>query len=293
MVWSMTGYGRGEARSARLGVSVEVKSVNHRYFEPAINLPLRFLELEARIKERLRAAIRRGHVDCNLYLLNPVPGTREPVIDMDLAQRYVQALRATGAKLGLAGEPDLRLLASLPEVVRVEERPVHSEALARLVDRALSQALSRLQTMRRSEGMRLAVDIRNRLKTIQRNANEIKHLMLVKSRNQKEWLRTNQARKSVKLETPEAKRAVQETVVQSLRADVTEEIVRLGSHLVQFSKFLASREPVGRRLDFLLQEMNRETNTLGSKAGDVAIVHRVVAVKEELEKIREQVQNLE
>lgn len=291
MVLSMTGYGRGEARDAQLAVVVELKSVNHRYFEPMINLPLKFWELEARVKERLRAVIRRGHVDFFLFLLNPVPGTREPVVDTDLAQRYVRALRAAGEKLGIRGEPDMDVVVRLPEVVRLEERPVHSARLARLVERALAQALRRLQTMRRTEGARLAADIRGRLQTIRRKSAEIKKLMQARNRSQTEWLR-QPSRRNVKLEPVEAKRA-QETAAQNMRSDVTEEMVRLGSHLTQFAEFLRSAEPVGRRLDFLIQEMNREANTLGSKAGDVNIIHRVVAVKEELEKIREQIQNLE
>jgi len=292
MILSMTGYGRGEARDPHLAVIVEVKTVNHRYFEAALNLPLKFWELEARMKDRLRTAIRRGHVDCSLFLLNPVPGTREPVVDLDLAGRYLKALRAAGAKLGLKGEPDLALLSGLPEVVRVEERPVHSVRLAQLVERALAQALTRVQVMRKAEGGRLASDIRSRLKTIQRRTAEIKKLMHTRSRRQKEWLR-QPGRRNLKPDTTDVKAKVQDTVQQSMRADVTEEIVRLTSHLVQFSEFLKSRDPIGRRLDFLIQEMNREANTIGSKAGDVNIIHRVVAVKEEIEKIREQVQNLE
>jgi len=160
-----------------------------------------------------------------------------------------------------------------------------------LVERALAQALTRLQAMRRAEGTRLAADIRARLRRIQRTTSEIKKIAQARNRSQSEWLR-QPSRRGAKAEPVDAKR-VQDTAAQNMRSDVTEEMVRLGSHLVQFASVLKSSDPVGRRLDFLVQEMNREANTLGSKAGDVGIIHRVVGIKEELEKIREQIQNLE
>jgi len=279
MVLSMTGYGRGEARDANLAVGVEVKTVNHRYFEAAVNLPLKFWELERRLLGRLRAAIRRGHVDCSVTTLLPVPGTREPVVDLPLAKRYLETLRAVRERLDLAGELDLRFLVTLPDVLRVEERPVHSERLARLVEQALRQALSHVQAMRRAEGERLATDIRRRLQTIRQHTTEIRQRLRRKRPSERARAGTGAPAENVP--------------AGGSRTDVTEEVVRLGSHLAQASAGLRRREPIGRRLDFLVQEMNREANTLGSKAGDVNVVHLAVAIKEELEKIREQVQNLE
>lgn len=274
MALSMTGFGRGEARDADLAVGVEVRTVNHRYFEAAVSLPLKFWELERRLKGRLREAFRRGHVDCSVTLLKPVPGTREPVVDLPLAQRYLATLRAARDRLGLTGEPDLALLIGLPDVVRVEERPVHSERLARLVDRALASALQRVQTMRRTEGERLAADLRRRFLSIRRHVAVLRRA-----------LRRPSERTSAK--GPFAPPAA------APRTDVTEELVRLGSHLTECLACLRRSEPMGRKLDFLLQEMNREANTLGAKAPELKAVHTAVAIKEELEKVREQVQNLE
>jgi uncharacterized protein (TIGR00255 family) len=278
MVLSMTGFGRGEARDASLAVGVEVKTVNHRYFESVVSLPLKFSELEQRLKARLRAALRRGHVECSVTTLLPVPGTREPVVDLPLAQRYLATLRSARDRLGLTGEPDLALLIGLPGVVRVEERPVHSERLARLVERALAEALRRVQAMRRAEGERLAADLRQRLLTIRGHTAAIRQSLV--RRRPSDRARAKGAQPG-------------EPAPASPRTDVTEELVRLGSHLTACLASLRKREPVGRRLDFLLQEMNREANTIGSKAPEIGAVHRAVAIKEELEKVREQVQNLE
>jgi uncharacterized protein (TIGR00255 family) len=291
MVLSMTGYGRGEARDRKLAVAVEVKSVNHRHFEAVINLPRGFWELETRIKEIMHAVLHRGHVEFYLHLFNPVPGSRQPVVDIELAGQYVRALRAAGSTLSLPGEPTLPFVAGLPEVVRLEERPVRTEGLARLIEQALTRALAKLQRMRSAEGQRLSLDIRQRLRSVERLISAIKRLSLQKRKDQRnKTLHLSLPRPN---EAPETKRMVQEALQANSRSDVTEELVRLGSHVVQFRGFLNSGEPSGRRLDFLLQEMNREINTIGSKSADAAIAHSVVAVKEELEKIREQVQNLE
>lgn len=291
MVVSMTGYGRGEARAGGLAVAVEIKSVNHRHLEAAVSLPPGFWVLESRLKEGLRRVLRRGRVDLYLHLLTPVPGVREPVVDVALAGRYLAALRAARARLGLAGRPDLDLVAGLPEVVRLETRPVSTERLGPVVDQALNRALMRLQAMRRAEGRRLGADIRGRLQTIARGVGELRRRGQANLRRQAQALRRQLA--AARNIAAEGKRPAPEAPAQTGRSDVTEELVRLRSHLAQFSRFLRLRQPVGRRLDFLLQEMNREINTVGSKCGDAPMAHRVVTLKEEMEKVREQVQNLE
>jgi uncharacterized protein YicC (UPF0701 family) len=179
-----------------------------------------------------------------------------------------------GKSLGLSGEADLRWVASLPEVVRLEARPLPLVRVEPLVRRALAQALQRMQTMRRTEGRRLVKDIRQRLLSLARLRREIS-------------ARVQANAQAVKGEVEGKGNGF------SARTDVTEELVRLQSHAGQFAEFLRSRRPVGRALDFLIQEMNREVNTIGSKSLDAFIAHRVVTAKEEMEKIREQVQNLE
>lgn len=292
MIGSMTGYGRGEARNSRVSVAVEIKTVNHRHLEASLRLPAGLWELESAIKKQLHAALRRGRVEVFLQLLSPLAGTREGVVDLDLARKYIKALRSAGSRLGVKGAPDLALLAGLPDVVRVEERPVPAVLIRPLVEKALGQALTRLLLMRRAEGRKLAQDIRRRLGTIGRVAQQVKQRFGRSARRQAQALR-GKLREWMKPDSAESKRFIQDAVSRYVRADITEELVRLHAHLSQFSEFLGRREPVGRRLDFLTQEMHREINTLGAKASDAGVAHLVVTLKEEVEKIREQVQNVE
>jgi uncharacterized protein (TIGR00255 family) len=277
MALSMTGYGRGEAKSPAASVVVEIKSVNHRHFEAMLNLPASFWALESKLREQLRTQIQRGHVDVWLSFSAQALEHKVPVVDAALARQYLQAIKRLGKTLGLPSQADLRYVASLPEVVRVETRPAPLTRLEPLVRKALSKALQHLQAMRRTEGQRLVKDIRQRLQALMRLRREIALRVTANA----------QAHKS------EAGAESKSGNGFSARTDVTEELVRLNSHAVQFGEFLRSRRPVGRALDFLIQEMNREVNTIGSKSLDAYIAHRVVAAKEEMEKIREQVQNLE
>ncbi len=292
MIISMTGYGRGEARFRDMALALEIKTVNHRHIETVIKLPGGLWELENEIKEKIHQVIRRGRVEVFLHMLTPVAGTNEPVVDIVLAGKYLQALRQANKVLKLKGEPDLAQLSKWPNVIRVEERPVKTAALRPMLDRALKQALQRLLTMRRVEGKKLAADIRGRLLAIKKITGAIKKRVKVTVRQQEVTL---QKKLSELLgDNPrEVKRMTQDICVKYLRSDITEELVRLESHLEQMQTFMASEEAVGRRLDFLIQEMNREINTIGSKAADAQLAHQVVMVKEELEKIREQVQNFE
>jgi uncharacterized protein (TIGR00255 family) len=292
MLISMTGYGRGEARNRQMAVAMEVKTINHRHLETVIKLPGGLWELEAGIKEKLQAFLVRGRVEVYLHLLSAVPGVREPVVDTELAAKYLEALEKTGRRLGIRSQPELNSIIRLPEVVRVEERPIRLNLISGLVGQALDQALRRLVVMRRAEGKKIGLDIRLRLKKVRQLTLGIKQNYTLNQRGHEarlrqkigEWLNTN---------TPDGRRFVQDAILKYVRADITEEIVRLGSHIHQFEGFIKSAEAVGRRLDFLLQEMNREINTIGSKTADAGIAQEVVSLKEEVEKIREQVQNIE
>ncbi|MCD4813717.1 YicC family protein [bacterium] len=292
MITSMTGYGRGEARHGKMAVAIEVKTVNHRHFEAIIKLPGGLWELESEMKKRLRDVIRRGRAEVYVHLLSPVAGTREPVVDVDLAAKYMRALSRAGVRLNLKGRPDLPLLARLPDVVRVEERPVQTNVVSPLVEKALQQALKRLAIMRRVEGKRLTQDIRLRLGLIRKTLQQIQQRFRVALKLQEQRL-YKKISSWINTDGNEARKITQEVIIKHVRSDVTEEIVRLGSHLAQFGSFIQSKEPVGRRLDFLIQEMNREINTIGAKVNDAILAQHVVSVKEEIEKIREQVQNLE
>jgi uncharacterized protein (TIGR00255 family) len=287
MALSMTGYGRGEAKNASAAVVLELKSVNHRYFEAVMNLSAPLWSLEHKIKERLRSVLQRGHVEVWLQISAASLERKVPVVDTALAKQYAAAFRHLSKSLGLADTADVRWVAAFPEVVRLESRPLPVDRIEPLVNLALAKAVRRLLAMRSAEGKRLVADIRQRLRGIRRVRQEIEVRVLANIRQQKnERQKANTAGARPEAELKNGNTA-------PLRCDVTEELVRLNSHVVQFAKFLTSRRPVGRALDFLIQEMNREINTIGSKSMDAVIAHRVVTVKEELEKIREQVQNIE
>ncbi|MBN1596246.1 YicC family protein [candidate division FCPU426 bacterium] len=292
MLISMTGYGRGEARSGSLAVAVEVKTVNHRYFEAAIKLPGGLWEMEPALQQSLKAAVRRGRAEVYVQVQSPAAATRVPVVNADLAKRYWQELSAAGRRLGLPGRMDMALIARLPEVVRVEERPLQVKVVGPVVERALQQALKRLGGMRIQEGRRLAKDIRERLARVRALLKHVRQCQQRSLARQEKRLRQKLAQ-WLQADAAEARRLAQEAVFKHLRADVTEEMVRMDSHLAQCSVFIGRSEAAGRRLDFLLQEMNREVNTIGAKSVDAVQSQKVVMMKEELEKIREQVQNIE
>ncbi len=288
----MTGYGRGGAREGQWALALEVKTVNHRNFELMAKLPAGLWELEPRIRQGLREVISRGRAEVYLHWLTPLSGIREPVVDMNLAKGYIQALRVAGRKLGLKGELDLPLAIGLPEVVRIEERPLRMVLIGPLVMRALNQALRGLVNMRRNEGRRLTADMQQRLSNVRRLTQAVRRLFFSRKKKQTTTLR-KRLEGLFKAGNQEGKQIAREACGQYLRADITEEIVRLAAHGAQFGQLMRNREPVGRRMDFLIQEMNREINTVGAKAGDAVIAHHVVDIKEELERIREQVQNIE
>ena len=277
MALSMTGYGRGESKSQAATAVVEMKAVNHRHFEAMLNLPSSFWALEAKLREQLRTQVQRGHVDVWLQVTAPALEHKVPVVDLDLARLYVAATKRLGKALGLPQQADLRWVAAQPDVVRLEARPLPLARVEPLIRSAVAKALRRLQAMRRAEGQRLVKDIRERLLAVTHLRREISarvqaNALAAKNDSGSDGKSSNGF---------------------SARTDVTEELVRLQSHTAQFTEFLRSPRPMGRSLDFLIQEMNREVNTIGSKSMDAFIAHRVVAAKEEMEKIREQVQNLE
>ncbi|WP_447972252.1 YicC/YloC family endoribonuclease [Nitrospira sp. Kam-Ns4a] len=292
MIRSMTGYGRREAPVGQGTVAVEVRAVNHRFCEVIVRVP-RFLgSLEEELKREVQRRCARGRVEVTVSLTGEVEGRRSLSLDRSLARQYYRLLCELQRELRLAGSVDLALVAGLRELVSVVDQPADSRPLARLVGRLAKGALADLDAMRRREGTALARDLRRRLQTVRAE------VRLISARSP-QVVREAFERMKARVEKLLAPRAVdegrlhQELAVFADRCDVSEELTRLESHLAQFDGALGSREAVGRTLDFLLQEMGREINTVGAKANDAEIAGRVVRVKGELEKIREQVQNIE
>jgi len=289
---SMTGYGRGEVVHAGRKFSVELNSVNRKQSDIVINLPRDLAELEPRIRQTINEKISRGRTNATIALHSSPNGTRNLALDTELARSYHEAMRALQKELNAPGEITISTILQAPGVMRFPEQALDAEQAWPAIDRALRGALADLIKMREREGKHLAKDLIHRLKAIRRKLNEIRavHPDVVKRYRAVLLDRIQKAGLPI---ASDDERLLKEISFFADRADVSEELTRLESHLAQFAHHLRSKEPVGRTLEFITQEMFRELNTLGAKANDAAISQRVIACKAELEKIREQSQNLE
>ena len=289
---SMTGYGRAEADHAGRKFSVELNSVNRKQSDIVINLPRDLAELETRIRQTINENISRGRTNATVTFHSGPNGARNLALDAELARSYHEAMRALQKELNAPGEITISTILQAPGVMRLPEQAVDAEEAWPAIDRALRAALADLIKMREREGKHLAKDLIHRLKAIRRKLKEIRafHPDVVKRYRAALIDRIQKAGLPI---VSDDERLLKEISFFADRTDVSEELTRLESHLAQFAHHLRSKEPVGRTLEFIVQEMFRELNTLGAKANDAAISQRVIACKAELEKIREQTQNLE
>ena len=292
MIRSMTGYGRGQQLLHGRSITVEIRSVNHRYFEFSCRTPRGCAFLEDRLKRTLQQAISRGKVEVSLTLQTVESRGGAVAVDHALAGQYLTALRALAAEYNLTDDLTLSTVARLPDLFTVCRGEEDEEELAADVLSVLQEALDRFVAMREAEGERLRADVLSRLFTLE------EHLAFVEERSP-QTVAEYRARLTAKLNellggaVSDEARILTEAAIVADRLAVDEETVRLHSHIAQLRGILDCAEPVGRKLDFLVQEMNRETNTIGSKCSDTAIAGHVVEMKSEIEKIREQIQNIE
>ena len=292
MLKSMTGYGRAEGETTLGRVFVETRSVNHRYCDINIKLPKRLGPFETRIKELIRSQVSRGRIDVSLKADS---GEEEKVqlnVDLHLAEQYYRALQALKEKLQLKDEITLTLLAGAKDLITAKEEAGDIEPYWQEMIPILKRSFKEMDDMKRSEGETLGKDLQFRLEKIHQQLEEIKHLFPPRLEAFQKRLH-ERIRSFLGGVEVDANRFQQEVAFLAERADITEEIVRMESHLAQFVLLLEGEEPVGRKMDFLLQEIHREINTVSAKANDAEISQRVVEIKSELEKIREQVQNIE
>ena len=289
---SMTGYGRGETDHGGTKFSVELNSVNRKQSDIVINLPRDLAELEPRIRQTINENISRGRTNATVTFHSGANGARKLALDTELARSYHEAMRALQKDLNAPGEITIATILQAPGVMRFPEQVVNVEEAWPAIDRALRAALADLIKMREREGKHLAKDLIHRLKAIRKKLKEVRalHPDVVKRYRAALLDRIQKAGLPI---ASDDERVLKEISFFADRADVSEELTRLESHLAQFAHHLRRNEPVGRALEFMTQEIFRELNTLGAKANDAAISQRVVACKAELEKIREQVQNLE
>ena len=292
MLKSMTGFGRGEGETGLGKVLVESRSVNHRFCEISIKVPRRLAPFEVRIKEMVRAQVSRGKIDVSLKLDSAGDERIQLTVDMNLATQYFKVLQSLKEELRLKDEITLELIAAGKDVITVREEAGEIEPYWEEISAILRQSFQDMDGMKRSEGETLMKDLEERLREISRQFEAIKFQYPSRVESYQGRLRE---RLRILLEGTDvdALRFQQETALLAERMDITEEVVRAESHLSQFIVLLKGQEPVGRKMDFLLQELNREANTISSKANDAEISQRVVEIKSEIEKIREQVQNVE
>lgn len=290
---SMTGYGWGDAVQNGFKVTVELSSVNRKQSEISVNLPRELEVLEAQIRDEVNRRVARGRVTARVTLHAGEKSQGNVRINAVLAEAYAKRLRSLARELKLSGDVTLDHLLRAPGVLESDDDVPDAEDFWPAVEKALKQALEMLVTMREKEGGHLRSDLVKRVDTMRRSAIRVqKRAPQVQVRYRKQLLDRIQ---SAGLEAAkiEEERILKEVIFFADRSDISEEITRLQSHFKQFDDCVNSREPVGRTLDFLAQEMNREINTIGSKANDEMISREVVVLKTELEKFREQAQNVE
>ena len=291
MISSMTGFGAADGLVGSARASVEIRSVNHRFFNPSIKLPSAFSRWEGEIRDMLRQKIARGHV--TLVARIDRDESTSPVIDETRLAQYLTALKALQKKHKLAGELDLATLLKLPDVISAPSDEVDQKAGDALV-KIVAKAADNLVAMRRTEGAQLSRFLLERIDAIETRLARIEKRAPVRLKEQHERIKRTVAELIGTLGV-DPQRLAQEIAILADKLDVAEELDRFRSHLAAFRDTVRSKttDPVGKRLGFLLQEMLRETNTIGSKANDAPILEDVIAIKEELERIREQGENLE
>lgn len=289
---SMTGFGRGEGQQDGTTWVVECSSVNRKQLEVSINLPRDLASLETAVRNQVASVVSRGRVNVSVRADQGVGAAELPRIDEAVAAHYVVALRSMAARLGLPDEVGLSDVLRLPGVLSGENAGTSPEAVWPAIQQALSAALDQLVGMRTIEGSHLRADIDARLGHIQTLLQDIGRIAATVPEFQRQTMRQRLEQAGLPLPLDD-ERLLKEIALFADRADISEELSRAASHLNQFRVYLASEEPAGRSLDFLVQEFFREFNTMGSKCNNAQIAHHVVTAKTELEKIREQVQNAE
>ncbi len=292
MVKSMTGFGRAEISRDGITVLAEIKSVNHRYFEFSMRSPRNCQFLEDRLKKQVAGKVSRGKVDLSVNLTLEKEVGSEIVINREFTDGYVAAVKTLAKDYKLKNDFTVSALASNPDVFTVKKKEVDEELLGEVVCEAVNAALDKFIEMRKSEGVALYNDVLSRAKTILENVEKVEKRSPETVAEYTEKLK-QKIRELLDGAEPDEQRIITEVGIFADKVAVAEETVRLRSHFVQLEALLSSDGEAGRKLDFLMQEMNRETNTIGSKAQDVEIARIVIDIKAELEKIREQIQNIE
>lgn len=294
MIKSMTGFGRGEYSDGKRNVTAEIKTVNHRYADITVKMPKRYSFAEDRIKSIIKSNVKRGKADVSILVENITEGDITVKLNVLVANQYIDTLKALKEEYGLGGEVDIALVSSMPDVLKAIPDVEDEEEAAAVICRACELAAANLDEMRTREGAKLAADLLLRKDLFREIVDRIEARapLVAKEYTEKLYARIKEITEDT-IEVPE-ERILTETAIFADKSNITEELVRLDSHIDQLGKFLTADDgPAGKKLDFLIQEMNREANTIGSKSNDLEVTSHMLDAKAEIEKIREQVQNIE
>ncbi len=292
MLHSMTAFGRGETMAEGCRFTVELRTLNHRFCDIRVKLPRKYSEFEENIKKRLSSQFSRGRIEVNVLSDEALDRVQHLTVDVELAKRYNTLLLDLQEELGLEGTPGLEALLNFRDIFVIREDEDSREKAWRTLEMALDQAVTICLQMRTEEGAAIASDLSQRLDQLQTFANEVEvraPLVVQETRDRLE----KRIQELLRGEDLDETRLAQEVAFFAEKSDVTEELVRFQSHTQQFQDLLEASGPRGRQLEFLLQEMHREINTIGSKANDLDISQKVIQIKTELERVREQLQNVE
>jgi uncharacterized protein (TIGR00255 family) len=294
MIKSMTGFGRGEYADDKRGVVVEIRAVNHRYSDINVKMPRRYSFAEEPIKALVKNVAPRGKIDVSIQVDSVGEDETRVRLNLPVARQYHDNLLRLKNELNLQGEVSLSLLAGMPDVIRSVAEVEDEQAILKSLSEPVTRAAENLDAMRMEEGARLTEDILYRGGLIADTAEEIEAYAPSVAENYTAKMKERIIELLGSGSGATEDRILLEAAIFADKSNITEELVRLKSHIAQLRNIIATaREPVGKKLDFLVQEMNREANTMGSKANDIAITNKVLNLKSEIEKIREQIQNIE
>lgn len=294
MIKSMTGFGRSEYTDGKRNTIVEIKAVNHRYSEVSVRMPRRYSFIEDRIKSTVKERLKRGKIDVSIMVENITENDVNVQLNKMIAKQYYDNLRELQGDFQVVGDISLQFLATLPDVIKTVPDVDDEEEMASSILIPVGEAAANLEKMRSVEGEKLADDLIMRGKLIKSLLDKIEERAPLVSVAYADKLRDRIKDLIGNSVTVPEDRILVEAAIFSDKCSITEEIIRLNSHIVQLEKIIKeSVQPDGKKLDFLVQEMNREANTIGSKANDITITNYMLEIKSEIEKIREQVQNIE
>lgn len=291
-MYSMTGYGKGVAETNGKKITIEIKTVNHRFLDFNIKLPRTFLFVEDSIKKTISSSISRGHLD--VYLTYEQTEVQEGAFyaDVELANNYLEAIKVLQEGTGLENDITISQLVKVGDIIQRQQPVEDEELLKQLVVEAVNFALDNLKTMRQKEGEALKRDISSKLDNISCSLEKIKTFAPLVVEEYRKQLNAR-IQEVVNPSLMDMQRLATEVALFADHCSIDEEIIRLTTHIANMRSLLEANEPVGRKMDFLVQEFNRETNTIGSKANDMRITNQVLSIKNEIEKMREQAANIE